>query len=56
MKSKEALREAVFEKDMCCAAILEQSDFRKARRMKKEENETLLLKCLKTSIAILLLI
>ena len=41
MKSKEALREAAFEKDMCCVAILERSDFRKAKRKKKEESETL---------------
>ena len=35
------LREAVFGKDMCCVAILKQSDFRKAKRKKKEESETL---------------
>lgn len=41
MKSKVALREAVFGKDTCCVAILEQSDFSKAKRKKKEESETL---------------
>lgn len=41
MKSKVALREAVFGKDMRCVAILEQSVFSKAKRKKKEESETL---------------
>lgn len=41
MKSKDALRESVFGKDVCCAAILEQSHFSKAKRKKKEESEKL---------------
>lgn len=50
MKSKVALREAFFEKDMCYVffekdmcydAILEQSDFSKAKRKTEEQSETL---------------
>lgn len=41
MKSKDALRESVFGKDVYCSAILEQSHFSKAKRKKKEESETL---------------